>query len=127
MAISACTFIKNNVQGAFCLFESMASIIPLVDEYVVFDLGSTDGTREELRKLAEANKKIKICSSHWSKIDAGAFADIANTCIQECANDTVIFHQADEIFHENLVDLTRTAIAEGKTELSFWRYKLMNT
>lgn len=122
--ISATTFIKNNFKGAFCLFESMVSMAHLCSEYVIYDLGSTDGTYEILKDIAKANSKFKIKRKEWSCIDASAFADIANDCVQACTGDTIIFHQADEIWHENLLKLTEEMLKNGKNDLSFWRYQL---
>jgi hypothetical protein len=39
--LSGCVFIRNTFNGAFCLFESMHQLLPLCDEFIVMDLGST--------------------------------------------------------------------------------------
>ena len=63
MKISICVFIKDNNEGAFGLWESMATLMPIADEFIVWDYGSTDGTWEILKYLAGKNKKIKIKQS----------------------------------------------------------------
>lgn len=121
MNISACVFIKNTFEGAFCVFESMAGLMPLVDEYVILDLGSTDGTFEALTDIQRANKKVKVYTGDWPTQDAGAFATLANDVIHLCKNEVVIYHQADEIWHEDLLRLTRRYLEAGYNDLAFWR------
>lgn len=121
MNISACCFIKNTFEGAFCLWESMASLLPFVNEYVVLDLGSTDGTYEVLHDIASANPKVKLFTGDWPSIDAGAFATLANDVVKLCSNDVVIYHQADEIWHEDLLQLMQQRFGARQNDLAFWR------
>lgn len=122
--LSACTFIRNNFRGAFCLFESMASWLPLVSEFVVLDLGSDDGTLQVLRDIAQANEKVNLFQGQWTRDDASAFADAANKCIDLCAYDNVLFYQADEVPHENVLRMAKERFARGEYDLSFWRVQL---
>lgn len=121
--ISGSTFIRNNSAG-FCLWESMASFLPLVDELIVIDLGSTDGTLEILRDIAQVNSKIKLYGGQFSCIDAKAFADAANQCVELWSNPVGIFWQADEIPHPKMLKLLRYRIEQGVENLAFWRYQL---
>lgn len=130
--ISACMFIKDGIEGAFCPWESMATLIPLVDEYVVFDCGSTDGTLENLKSLATRNRKIRVEQGDFpinpitGQRDAGSFAEVANKAIDLCKNDLVLYHQADEIWHENLVAMMAKKLEAGihPKGMAFWRYQL---
>lgn len=126
MGISGCTYIRNAIDGAFCLFESMASMLPFVDEICVLDLGSTDGTRDILFDIAASNKKIRIDSGKYSKIDASAFADAASDVIAMAKFDTVLLWQADEIWHEKLLIRMEQYIEDGQRDLAFWRIQLKN-
>lgn len=122
--ISAATFIRDTIQGAFCLFESMASWLPLVDDMTIIDVGSTDGTLELLQDIAAANQHIRVVQSRFSRIDAGAFADIANDCVAQWKHNTGIFWQADEIPHQNLLEMLDDALGEGANDMVLWRYQL---
>jgi hypothetical protein len=119
--LSACVFIKDTIKGAFCLFESMHQLMPLVKEFIVMDLGSTDGTFEALHKIANSNSKVKLYKSTWPKIDAGVFADLANQLIDMCLYDNVLYYQADEIWHEDLIELTKKELDQDHFDLAFWR------
>jgi hypothetical protein len=119
--LSVCVFIKDTLEGAFCLPESMAQLMPLATEFIVMDLGSTDGTFEFLLEIANNNPKVKLYKSEWPKIDAGVFADLANQLIDMCLYDNVLYYQADEIWHEDLVKRTQQEFEQGHFDLSFWR------
>lgn len=126
MKISAGTFIRNSVEGAFCLFESLATFmaLPHIEDVHIVDLGSTDGTLEILKTIAASNPRVYLHQSQFSKIDAGAFADAANQAVSLWKNDVGIFWQADEILHESLLDRFASELDAGKQSLCFWRYQL---
>lgn len=133
--ISVCVFIRDNDRCGFALWESMASLMPFADEYIVLDCGSTDGTLETLKSLASQNRKIRVEQSTFyfadGSTDAKVFADRANDVIAMAKNDLVLYHQADEIFHEDLLERMRLelekladGIPEGWKGMNFWRYQL---
>lgn len=122
--LSGCVFIRNCFEGAFCLFESMHQLLPLCDEFIVMDLGSTDGTLEVLKEIEAYNPKVKIVNSNFYEQDAAIFAKLANDLIAMCNQPSVLYYQADEIWHEDLIKLTHQALREGKRDLSFWRVQL---
>jgi glycosyltransferase involved in cell wall biosynthesis len=122
--LSGCVFIKDSIKGAFCLFESLYQLMPLVDEMIVMDLGSTDGTLEALKEIGAFNSKLRIVNSNFYKMDAAVFADLANDLVAMCDNPHVLYFQADEIWHEDLVELTRQSLYNGRRNMSFWRVQL---
>ena len=119
--VSACCFIRNNQEGAFCLWESVASFVPFVDEFVIYDLGSTDGTLDLLYDIASVNPKFRILEKQWPVIDAGAFATLANNVIADCKNENVLYFQADEIWHQDLTLKMLENWRNGKFDLAYWR------
>jgi len=124
--LSACCFIRNTFRGAFALFESMASFLPFVTEMLVMDLGSDDGTLEVLQDIASHNSKVRLVSGTFYKIDANVFATLANDLIAMCAYDNVLYWQADEIWHEDLLRLMEQRFEAGQFDLSFWRIQYAN-
>ena len=122
--VSACCFIRNNSVG-FCLFESMASILPLVSQMLILDLGSNDGTLETLRSIHQSNPKVDIMTmDSFPYEDAGVFATLANELVRWCHYNNVLYWQADEIWHEDLLKLMTQRFERGEFDLSFWRIQL---
>lgn len=124
--LSACCFIRNTFKGAFCLWESMASFLPFVSEMLIMDLGSDDGTLETLQDIASHNNKVRLVSGSFYKIDANVFATLANDMIAMCTHDNVLYWQADEIWHEDLLKLMEQRFEAGQFDLSFWRIQYAN-
>jgi glycosyltransferase involved in cell wall biosynthesis len=122
--LSGCVFVRNTFEGAFCLFESMHQLLPLCDEFIVMDLGSTDGTLEVLKEIEAANYKVRVVEGRFHFYDANVFAVLANDLIAMCNYDSVLYYQSDEIWHEDLVELTKQKLYEGHRDLSFWRVQL---
>lgn len=122
--LSVCVFIKDCFKGAFCLFESMAQLMPLADEFIVMDLGSIDGTLETLLKIETANNKVRIVHDTFYKNDASVFAELANKVVAECSHSRILYYQSDEIWHEDLIELTKDALEKDLQDYSFWRYQL---
>tara|TARA_Y100000310_G_scaffold328928_1_gene397886 strand:+ start:2634 stop:3500 length:867 start_codon:yes stop_codon:yes gene_type:complete len=125
MNVSATTFIRNAFQGGFPVFESMATMLALpIEEFVIVDMGSNDGTLEYLTEMALYNPRIRLEVELWSKIDASAFADIANRCVELCETDSVLFYQADEVWHQTLLPMIEVRWVAEEYDLSFWRIQL---
>lgn len=124
--LSACCFIRNTFAGAFCLWESLASFLPFADEVLIMDLGSDDGTLETLTDIAGHNPKLKVVSGTFYKTDANVFATLANDLIAMCTYDNVLYWQADEIWHEDLLRLMEQRFEAGQFDLSFWRIQYAN-
>jgi hypothetical protein len=123
--VTGTTFIRNAFDGGFPIFESMAAIMPIVDSFIIVDMGSTDGTLDVCNDIARANSRISIKHEQWSKTNtADTFADIANRCVELCPTQNVLFYQADEIFHENLIKNVRKEYEKGQYGLSFERIQL---
>jgi len=119
--VSGCCFIKNTFLGAFCLFESMASLLPFVDDMTILDLGSTDGTEHYLKAIANSNPRVRVLHGEFPATDAGVFATLANTLIAGVKHDAVLYWQADEIWHEDLLLLMEERFKRDEFDLSFWR------
>ena len=104
----------------------MSQLMPLADEFIVMDLESTDGTWEILQDIMGSNPKVKLARQPWPKIDAGVFADLANQLIDMCLYDNVLYYQADEIWHEDLIERMEGKFKQGNFDLSFWRIQYCN-
>ena len=104
MKISAFTFLRNGLTYGYPFIESIKSLLPIVDEYIVVLGDSNDGSEKALLELKSS--KIKIIHTIWSdKMRTGGkiFALQANIGIDNASKDSDwLFHlQADEVIHEN--------------------------
>ena len=90
----------------------------------ILDCGSTDGTFELLEDISRANPRIKVIRTKFSKQDASAFADIANSCVAAWKHEHGIFWQADEIAHQHLLGMLEEKLDAGQYDMTLWRYQL---
>lgn len=106
MRISGFSMVKNATKLYYPITEAIASILPVVDEFVLA-LGkgdSDDRTREEVEALG--SDKIRILDTVW---DTETFprgtenahqTDIAKSA---CTGDWLFYLQADEVVHEKFL------------------------
>lgn len=112
MRISGCTFGRNLLRAGYPILESMRSILPIVDEYVVVVGKGDDGTLEAVQSIGDP--KIRIVETVWNpNVNTGGFVLTQQTNIGlfNCTGDWAIAIQADEMvhekYHQRLVDLMR--------------------
>lgn len=104
MIISGFTMVRNATRFYFPIKESILSILPLVDEFVVA-LGKgdvDDKTEEEI--LSIGSPKIKIIHRVWDEtrfLNGAIFCDETNAALSYCKGDWCFYLQADEVVHEN--------------------------
>jgi hypothetical protein len=106
MRISAFTFIRNGTIFGFPYIESIRSVLPIVDEFVVNVGASDDDTLERIKKIDDP--KIRIIQSQWSdKMKVGGYVYGQQKMIAQfnCTGDWAFYLEGDEIIHEN--DLTK--------------------
>lgn len=112
MKISGFTFVRNAQKLYFPIRESIESILPIVDEYIVA-LGKGDDddhTEEEI--LSISSPKIKIIHRVWDEAlfkDGRIFAHETNAALKHCTGDWCFYLQADEVIHENDLTLIQQA------------------
>ncbi|NNC96347.1 MAG: hypothetical protein HKN92_12375 [Chitinophagales bacterium] len=103
MKLSGFSFVKNATKLYYPIRQSIESILPIVDEFVIAvgDCDADDNTLEEIRKID--SEKVKIINTVWDieKYKHGTEnahqTDIAK---QACSGDWLIYLQADEVIHE---------------------------
>lgn len=101
MKVSGFSFIKNATKLYIPVKESILSVLPLVDEFIIAVGDSEDDTRELIESLN--SNKIKIVDTVWDvnkypqNTELAHQTDIAKS---HCAGDWLIYIQADEAIHE---------------------------
>ncbi len=102
MLISGFSYIRNGFTFGYPFLQSIRSILPICDEFIMAVGDSTDGTREAIEKLD--SEKIKIIDTIWDEnLREGGqiFAQQANVALDNISGDWGFHIQADEIIHED--------------------------
>ncbi len=100
LKISACTLIKNAKLYEYPIIESITSLLPYVDEYIV-----NCGSQEDLDLVLShflSDSKVKPFLSEWEGKDQGMafFRNQTNKSIALAQGDWIVYCQSDEIIHE---------------------------
>lgn len=115
MAISGFSYVRNGFDYDVPFLESIQSILPICDEFVVAVGDSTDGTREAIEALGSS--KIKIVDTVWDmsmRKGGKIFAQQSNIALDHVKGDWAFHIQADEVIHENDLDKVVNAIKENE-------------
>lgn len=107
MKVSAFTIVRNAVKYDYPAKESIESVLPLCDEFIVC-LGNSEDETEQLIKSINSSK-IKIVHSVWDdSLRAGGevLAVETNKAFDAVAADSdwAVYIQADEVIHEQYID-----------------------
>jgi len=104
MKISGFTFVRNAIKFDYPVVESITSILPIVDEFIVSVGNSDDGTLQLIESIG--SPKIKIFQSVWDenlKIEGKVLAIETDKALAHVSPDAdwAFYLQADEVVHEN--------------------------
>lgn len=113
MKISAFTIVKNAIHLQYPVVESIQSILPIVDEYVVLVGESQDGTLEMIKGIG--SDKVRILENEWRddfKRGGQIFSHLSNIAMSECKGHWAFSLQADEVIHEKDLPRLRRLIEE---------------
>jgi hypothetical protein len=111
MKVSAFTFIKNGQILGYPFIQSIQSILPIVDEFVINVGRSEDETLELIQSLN--NPKIRIIQSIWNDNmhDRGYVYGQQKMIAQfNCTGDWAFYIEGDEVYHENDLDKIRASM-----------------
>lgn len=99
MKISGFTIARNAVKLQYPILESIHSILPICDEFVVNVGDSDDGTLEMIQGIP--SPKIKIIQSVWDLSQGPeVLSRQTNTALSRCTGDWAFYLQSDEVIHE---------------------------
>ncbi len=130
MKISGFSFVRNGLKLYYPVVESIRSILPIVDEFVVA-VGKgdpDDGTRQAIAEIGDP--KVKIIDTVWEEkyfkkgIINALQTDIAK---EACTGDWLFYLQADEVVHEKYLPVIEKRCQEllddKRVEGLLFRYK----
>ena len=112
MKISGFSFVRNAVRLQYPVVESILSILPIVDEFII---AVGDGEDDTVGLIKSINSpKIRIVPTQWNALTrAGGYvlAQQTNIALFNCTGHWAIYLQADEAIHERdhagLLDLMK--------------------
>lgn len=102
MKVSAFTFIKNGQVLGYPFLQSIMSVLPIVDEFVINVGESEDDTIALIESISSS--KIRIIYSKWndSMKDRGFVYGQQKMIAQyNCTGDWAFYVEGDEVYHEN--------------------------
>lgn len=116
MKISGFTMVRNAGKFYFPIKESIESILPIVDEFVIAlgDCEEGDTTRAQIESIG--SPKIRIIDRVWSEADfkeSRILAKETNYALSQCSGDWCFYIQADEVVHEKDLETIRIACEEN--------------
>src|SRR5258708_8778309 len=121
MKVSGFTIIRNAVKYDYPIVESITSVLPLCDEFIVAVGNSSDNT---LRLIQTINSpKIKIVETVWDddlREGGRTFALETDRAFQAVSSDCdwAFYIQADEAVHEKYYPAIREAMGKYKNDRS---------
>ena len=111
MKVSGFTFVRNAVKYDYPVVESIRSILPVVDEFILNVGRCDDGTLELIRSIGDP--KIRIVESVWDETlrkDGLIYAQQTNIALSHCTGDWAFYIQADEVVHEDDLPIIQEAM-----------------
>jgi len=97
--------VKDAIKFSFPVVESIKSILPVCDEFIVNVGRSDDGTLDLIGSIR--NGKIEIIESEWHpnfKYKGRVLAQQTDIALAKCKGDWCFYLQADEVVHERDLD-----------------------
>lgn len=115
MKVSGFTFLRNGVKLGYPFAESIRSILPLVDEFVIALGPSDDGTEERVRAIGDP--KIRIIPTTWNEriqpdysIRGFVYGQQKSIALFNCTGDWAFYLEGDELVHEDDLPKIRAAM-----------------
>lgn len=130
MKISGFSFVRNGISLYYPVVESIKSILPIVDEFIIAVGKSSEGdnTREKIENINDP--KVKIIDTVWEEkyFKKGIINSIqTDIALKECKGDWCFYLQADEVVHEKYLPIIQKRCKElfddKEIEGLLFRYK----
>jgi hypothetical protein len=130
MKISGFSFARNADKLGYPVEESVRSVLPVCDEFVIAVGAGDSGDRTRDIVAAIGSPKIRIIDTVWADRDTlkGAiYSQQTNIALAQCTGDWCFYIQADEVLHERYLDIVRTRceqlLGEPRVEGLLFGYK----
>lgn len=108
--LSGFTFIHNGIEGGYPFIEAIYSVWPFLDEIVVIDADSDDGTLDVLLQMGD---KVRVIDARWGN-RAGETLARLHAMNELCRGDVIVHFEADEVWDPNLLGVVTYQIRYGQ-------------
>ena len=115
MKVSGFTFLRNGQKLGYPFVESIRSVLPLVDEFVIA-LGPCDDATEAMVR-AIGDPKIRIIPTQWNErlrpdysVKGFVYGQQKSIALYNCTGDWAFYLEADEVVHEDDLPKIRAAM-----------------
>lgn len=116
MKVVGFSFIRNAVKFDYPIVESINSILPICDEFIIA-LGNSDDNTEDLIKSIDSNK-IKIIYTTWDdslRKGGQVLAVETNKAFSQIKDaDWAFYIQGDEVIHEKYLPIIKESMEKWK-------------
>jgi hypothetical protein len=100
MKVSGFTIVRNAVKYNYPVVESIRSILPICDEFIVNIGDCEDGTVDLIAGMK--SDKIRIIHNAWDMSQKSeVLSHQTNLALAVCAGDWAFYLQSDEVIHED--------------------------
>ncbi len=111
MKVSGFTFLRNAHKLGYPFLQSIRSVLPLCDEFIINVGPCEDDTLEQVRSIADA--KIRIIENSWNEamqVRGFVYSQQTNIALFNCSGDWAFYIQGDEVIHEEDLPAIRAAM-----------------
>ena len=131
MKVSGFTFLRNGQKLGYPFAESIRSILPIVDEFVIALGPSDDATGEMIEKIADP--KIRVIHTHWNerirndlKVKGYVYGQQKSIALFNCTGDWAFYLEGDEVVHEDdlpkIQEVMRKHLDNPEVEALYFNY-----
>ncbi len=100
MKVSGFTIARNAIKFNYPILESIRSILPICDEFIVNVGDSEDDTLGLIKSIQ--SDKIRIIQNTWDLTQKSEVLSYqTNLALKECTGDWAFYLQSDEVIHED--------------------------
>ncbi len=131
MKVSGFTFVRNGRKLGYPFVESIRSILPIVDEFIIALGPSDDDTGEEIAKIGDP--KIRVIQTQWNenirndrRVKGFIYGQQKSIALFNCTGDWAFYLEGDEVVHEDdlpkIQESMRAHLDNPQVEALFFNY-----
>ncbi len=131
MKVSGFTFLRNAQKLGYPFAQSIRSILPIVDEFIIALGPSDDRTEEMIQQVGDP--KIRIIHTQWNerirndlKVKGFVYGQQKSIALVTCTGDWAFYLEGDEVVHEDdlpkIQEAMRKHLDNPEVEALFFNY-----